>query len=123
MNRDEALIALGQGKTVKPINDPDPYEYWILDKGFIWIENGSSKFRVERIPNYREWRVVGERHSMCGAPLPGMQVLPPKLNRLEARLAYLEQLHDVIWPDGGQIEKLSVRQIMKHTGDLWRNVE
>lgn len=94
MNRDEALIALGQGKKVG-INYGKSL-FWFLQGDCLVVSNGQQLLKADCLPLSPEgWYVVEERHVIPA----GMQIFPPS-PRLEARLAYLELLHKVQWgPD------------------------
>ena len=106
--------------------------YWTANEHHEWLRWCGSSYRIDPSGPSNDQILGGEWEREGGAQdskyhkfIPAeAQVFSPKpsLSRLEARLAYLERLHDVVHHDGS-IEKPSCRQIMKHTGDLWRNVE
>jgi hypothetical protein len=98
---------------------------WTVNEKHEWLRWYGTSSRIDSGPSNDqilggEWEREGGAQ---GKSVPAeVQVFAPKpnLDRLEARLAYLERLHDVVHRDG-PIEPPSYRQTMKHIGDLWRD--
>ncbi len=98
--------------------------YWTVDEHHNWLRwLGGSLCQIVSGPSNDQ--ILGGQWEREGGTLTISkdEVWTPKhtMDRLEARLAYLERLHDVVWHDGESPTPPSYRQTMKHIGDLWRD--